>query len=163
MNDLEKLLLKACKDQHQALDLCMARLIMLDKTFMPSKSGIIWDAVKKGQSAIKMAEVTPPVGRGLPFKLLGIKVERFTVSMSVIGLGINLRENGFEPKVTEEQLTTPAWRYQATNRLGWWMVQYLARHDKVQRPNKLCKECRKYEVVPLPDLSERMADALRET
>jgi hypothetical protein len=48
-------LLKACQDQHRAIDMLMARLIMLDKTFMPTESGPIWEAARKGYAAINAA------------------------------------------------------------------------------------------------------------
>jgi hypothetical protein len=48
-------LLQACREQHRAIDLLMARLIALDKTFMPTASGAIWDATVKGHAAIEAA------------------------------------------------------------------------------------------------------------
>jgi len=49
-------LLEACKAQHQAIDILFAKLIQLDKTFFPSKSGQPWEAVVKGNAAITKAE-----------------------------------------------------------------------------------------------------------
>ena len=49
-------LLEACKAQHHAIDLLFARLIQLDPTFFPSKSGQPWEATVKGKEAIDKAE-----------------------------------------------------------------------------------------------------------
>ena len=49
-------LLEACKEQHTAIDLLFARLIRLDPTFFPSKSGQPWEATVKGKEAIDKAE-----------------------------------------------------------------------------------------------------------
>jgi len=57
MTDLEKVLLKACKAQHDAIDLLFARLIALDPKFFPSKSGKPWEAVLLANTAIKTAEL----------------------------------------------------------------------------------------------------------
>ena len=56
MTDLEKLLLEACKAQHDAIDLLFARLIALDPEFLPSKSGKPWEALLLAATAIKRAE-----------------------------------------------------------------------------------------------------------
>lgn len=48
-------LLDACKIQHQAIDRLFAELIQRDKTFFPSKSGLPWEAVLKGNAAIAKA------------------------------------------------------------------------------------------------------------
>lgn len=48
-------LLEACKAQHRAIDLLMARLIALDPEFMPTKSNI-WPAVVLGSEAIARAQ-----------------------------------------------------------------------------------------------------------
>lgn len=48
-------LLAACRDQHRAIDMLMARLIALDETFMPTKSGPIWAAVERGHAAVNAA------------------------------------------------------------------------------------------------------------
>lgn len=60
-------LLKACKLQHDAIDILFARLIELDHSFYPSKSGKPWEAILAGNAAIRQAE--PPAsesaeGRG---------------------------------------------------------------------------------------------------
>jgi hypothetical protein len=47
-------LLDACKAQRQAIDLLMAKLGTADRKFLPSESGA-WDAVLKGNAAIKAA------------------------------------------------------------------------------------------------------------
>lgn len=39
--------------QHTAIDALMARLITADPTFRPTQSGVIWDAVKEGHTALK--------------------------------------------------------------------------------------------------------------
>jgi hypothetical protein len=49
-------LLAACKAQHKAMDELMAKLIALDDTFLPSKSGEIWEAMLEGKRAIAKAE-----------------------------------------------------------------------------------------------------------
>lgn len=49
-------LLEACKAQHQAIDMLFAMLIQRDATFYPSKSGLPWEAVQKGNEAIHLAE-----------------------------------------------------------------------------------------------------------
>ncbi|KKL20954.1 hypothetical protein LCGC14_2450300 [marine sediment metagenome] len=46
-------LLEACKAQHDAIDLLFAKLIQLDPTFYPSKSGQPWAALQQGNAAIK--------------------------------------------------------------------------------------------------------------
>lgn len=51
-----KELLEATKAQHQALDILFVRLIELDKNFLPSKSGLPWEAMVKGNAAIAKAE-----------------------------------------------------------------------------------------------------------
>lgn len=47
-------LLAACKAQHQAIDLLLARLIELDSTFLPSESPA-WAAVTSGHAAAAKA------------------------------------------------------------------------------------------------------------
>lgn len=49
-------LLAASKLQHEAIDLLFARLIALDKTFLPSKSGKPWEALQAGNKARDKAE-----------------------------------------------------------------------------------------------------------
>lgn len=49
-------LFAACEAQHQGLDLLFARLIALDKGFYPSKSGLPWEAMLKGNAAREMAK-----------------------------------------------------------------------------------------------------------
>lgn len=56
MTALEEQLLEACKAQHEAIDLLFARLIQLDPSFFPSKSGKPWEAMVKGNEAIAAAE-----------------------------------------------------------------------------------------------------------
>jgi len=45
-------LYEACKAQHEAIDILFAMLIIKDKTFFPSKSGIPWEATVKGYQVI---------------------------------------------------------------------------------------------------------------
>src|SRR6218665_3967604 len=47
-------LLEACKAQHRAIDLLMAKLVTLDPTFMPTKSAA-WPACVAGNAAIAKA------------------------------------------------------------------------------------------------------------
>jgi hypothetical protein len=47
-------LLEACKAQHRAIDMLMARLIQIDPGFMPTKAPS-WEAVKLGHAAISKA------------------------------------------------------------------------------------------------------------
>lgn len=49
-------LLAACKAQHRAIDFLFAMLIDLSTTFLPSKSGIAWEAITLGNQAIRKAE-----------------------------------------------------------------------------------------------------------
>jgi hypothetical protein len=52
-------LLAACKAQHEAIDTLFAMLIDRSppgKTFLPSKSGQLWDALVAGNAAIAKAE-----------------------------------------------------------------------------------------------------------
>lgn len=56
MTELEEKLLKACKAQHEAIDLLFAMLIKLDPQFFPSRSGKPWEALVQGNEAIKLAE-----------------------------------------------------------------------------------------------------------
>lgn len=49
-------LLEACKEQHIAIDQLFAKLIQLDPTFFPSKSGQPWEAAVKGKKAIDKVE-----------------------------------------------------------------------------------------------------------
>lgn len=51
-----KNLLAAAKDQHEAIDLLFAMLIMKDKKFYPSESGRPWKAALKGIKAIASVE-----------------------------------------------------------------------------------------------------------
>ena len=44
-------LLAACEMYHKAMDHLFARLIILDKDFFPSESGLPWDAIVKGKAA----------------------------------------------------------------------------------------------------------------
>jgi hypothetical protein len=48
-------LLAACKAQHDAIDILFARLISIDREFLPSKSGKPWDALLAGVKAINKA------------------------------------------------------------------------------------------------------------
>ena len=48
-------LLEACKIQHDALDMLFAMLIDAKPGFFPSKSGVPWEAMVKGNSAISKA------------------------------------------------------------------------------------------------------------
>ena len=48
-------LLAACEMYHEAIDLLFVRLIILDKTFLPSKAGLPWDAMVKGKAAMDKA------------------------------------------------------------------------------------------------------------
>lgn len=59
-DDLARVLFDACEAQHQGLDLLFARLIAatmgeVDKDFLPSKSGLPWEAATKGIVAMDMA------------------------------------------------------------------------------------------------------------
>ena len=45
----------ACKAQHEAIDRLFARLVKLDPTFFPSKSGQPWEALVQGNSALEKA------------------------------------------------------------------------------------------------------------
>ena len=45
-------LMEACKAQHDAIDLLFARLIQLDSTFFPSRSGKPWEALQLGVTAM---------------------------------------------------------------------------------------------------------------
>jgi len=47
---------KIVKAQHQAIDQLFAELIKRDPDFFPSKSGQPWEAVQKGNAAIKRME-----------------------------------------------------------------------------------------------------------
>ncbi len=49
-------LYEACKAQHEAIDILFARLIELDHTFFPSKSGKPWEAIILGNKALAKAE-----------------------------------------------------------------------------------------------------------
>ena len=49
-------LFDASQAQHEGLDLLFARLIALDKDFYPSKSGLPWEAMLKGNAAREMAK-----------------------------------------------------------------------------------------------------------
>jgi len=49
-------LLRACKKQHDAIDILFAMLIEAQKDFFPSKSGLPWEAIKEGNQAINKAE-----------------------------------------------------------------------------------------------------------
>ena len=48
-------LLASCKAQHEAIDRLFARLILLDKHFLPSESGQPWEALVRGNQAIAKA------------------------------------------------------------------------------------------------------------
>lgn len=50
-NQLDELI-KTVKAQHAAIDILFARLILLDKGFMPSKFGKPWKALQLGNAAI---------------------------------------------------------------------------------------------------------------
>jgi len=49
-------LYEACKEQHKAIDILFTRLIGLDHSFFPSKSGQPWSAVLQGKKALAKAE-----------------------------------------------------------------------------------------------------------
>jgi len=49
-------LFAASQAQHEGLDLLFARLIALDKDFYPSKSGLPWEAMLKGNAAREKAK-----------------------------------------------------------------------------------------------------------
>lgn len=49
-------LYEACKAQHNAIDMLFALLLSKDPNFFPSKSGQPWEALIKGNKAIKKAE-----------------------------------------------------------------------------------------------------------
>lgn len=49
-------LLAACKAQHETIDRLLARVILLDSTFLPSKAGQPWEALLQGNEAIAKAE-----------------------------------------------------------------------------------------------------------
>ena len=53
--DAYRPLLDATQAQHRALDWCLARLIRLDRTFMPSQSPI-WPILLQGNAAIAAAQ-----------------------------------------------------------------------------------------------------------
>jgi hypothetical protein len=48
-------LLEACRAQHKAIDALLAMVATLDRTFMPTQSGFIWDAAVQGHTAITKA------------------------------------------------------------------------------------------------------------
>lgn len=48
--------LAVIKMQHQAIDLLFARLIEIDPTFRPSKSGLPWDACQAGGAYLRAVE-----------------------------------------------------------------------------------------------------------
>lgn len=157
MTDLEKRLLRACKAQHQAIDLLMARLVKLDPNFLPNQSGLPWELMKEGHKAIKRAEATPPIGRGLPFKMLGIKVRSFETMASAISVGLEIRPDGIASTPKTEQVPTIAWRYTARGWLGWQVLVWIARHDKTRDYKMLHYEKQELVVYLLPDVAERMA------
>lgn len=47
---------EALKLQHRAIDILMAKLITIDPTFRPTKSGSVWEACSKGHDVIKRVE-----------------------------------------------------------------------------------------------------------
>jgi hypothetical protein len=47
-----KKLLEACQAQHDAIDILFARLIVRDKSFVPSRSGAPWAAFRKGHNVL---------------------------------------------------------------------------------------------------------------
>lgn len=49
-------LFQACKDMHKAMDLLFSWLIQKDIKFLPSKSGIPWEAFNEGFAAIAKAK-----------------------------------------------------------------------------------------------------------
>lgn len=51
---LNRALLKACEEQHRAIDWLLTQVIRLDPTFFPSESPA-WPAVVQGYAAIKAA------------------------------------------------------------------------------------------------------------
>ncbi len=161
MNELEKILLKACKEQHTAIDLLFSRLIMLDKTFMPSKSGVPWEAVKLGNKAIKMAEATPPVGRGLPFKLLGIDVKREETVLHGIAAGVMIGPGVIKP--TQHDISLPAigWKFTAKHWLAWIIVKWLYRKNKKDPSGHLHEKERAYMVFQTPSLAEKMEEIIK--
>jgi hypothetical protein len=56
-------LLDVLKRQHEAIDMLMAERAALDRRFVPSKSGAVWDAVVAGHNAILRLEAEI---KGLP-------------------------------------------------------------------------------------------------
>ncbi len=48
-----KALADACKAQHDAIDVLFAKLITLDESFLPSKSGKLWEALLEGNEALE--------------------------------------------------------------------------------------------------------------
>jgi len=54
--ELASVLFDASQAQHEGLDLLFARLIVLDKDFLPSKSGLPWEAMLKGNAAREKAK-----------------------------------------------------------------------------------------------------------
>ena len=50
-----KKLLEACQAQHDAIDWLFARLILAEPGFFPSQSGQPWEALIKGNNAIRIA------------------------------------------------------------------------------------------------------------
>jgi hypothetical protein len=61
MTDLERDLLAACRAQHDAIDTLFAMLIVRDRSFRPTQSGRVWEALEMGNAAIQMAEARHPV------------------------------------------------------------------------------------------------------
>ncbi len=161
MSDLEKLLLKACKGQHQAIDLLMAKIILLDRTFLPSKSGIIWELMQKGIAAIRKAEATPPVGRGLPFKLLGIDVKREETVLHGIAAGVMIGPGVIKP--TQHDISLPAigWKFTAKHWLAWIIVKWLYRKNKKDPSGHLHEKERAYMVFQTPSLAEKMEEIIK--
>lgn len=60
MTEREKVMLGALKAQHQAIDILFARLILLDQTFMATRSGKPWEAMLQGNAAIDLVKATDP-------------------------------------------------------------------------------------------------------
>lgn len=46
-------ILKVLQEQHLAIDILFAELILHDQKFMPSKSGQPWDAINQGNAVIQ--------------------------------------------------------------------------------------------------------------
>jgi hypothetical protein len=150
-------LLKACKAQHQAIDLLFARLTQLDRNFFPSKSGLPWELANQGLAAIKRAEATPPVGNPLILKLAGVKVNSFPAMVSAQVIKLEISAGGVIPHATPQEMPVIAWTFKATGWLSWQVIKWLSRHIKTQCVTGIHGQERKFIVYPLPSDAEQMA------